>query len=89
MGPSAQRSKDRQDEARREQQADEKVRELRRKLQEVQKRRFLFGKRLQALDSPEQLAEGLTEQEKGFRAALRFVCNKLDNALDGGGGKNE
>jgi len=64
-------------------------RELRRMVQAVEKRRDLFEKRLQALETPEEtLAEGLTEREKGFRSALRFCLNKINDALDGRGDKS-
>jgi chaperonin cofactor prefoldin len=58
-------------------------------VQEVEKRRDLFEKRLKALQNPEEtLAEGLTEQEKGFRSALRFCLNKINDVLDGRGDKS-
>jgi len=61
-------------------------RELRRMVQAVEKRRDLFEKRLQALETPEEtVLEGLTEREKGLRSALRFCLNKINNALDGRG----
>jgi hypothetical protein len=60
-------------------------RELRRMVQEVERCRDLFEKRLRALDNPETLAGGLSEREKGFQAGLRFCLNHMNDILDGGG----
>ena len=89
MGPSEQRSKDLQDEARRQQQADEHIRELE---QEVERLREALTKhrshaRTHGVDILRVAAEQVSST--ALRYDLLAIADDVEDALDGGGGADD
>jgi Fic family protein len=87
MTPSQQQAKDAQDEARRQQQADERIRELE---EEVKLLREAHMEIVRAIDTEQQNRDPEWSAMAGYAkgTALRALSGHPPDALDGGGDAN-
>jgi len=90
MTPGQQQAKDAQDEARRDQQADERIRELEEEVQQLRKASYTAYKWLRALNTH---IEAPVDRDPMYAVERpekhRSVMAQLEDALDGGGDDHE
>jgi len=86
MTPSQQQAKDMQDEARRDQQADERIRELEEEIQRLRKQRDTYDRTLHSIRG--RLVQVLRDEPSHYPEINAAICDAED-ALDGGGGDHE
>jgi len=85
MTPSQQQAKDMQDEARRDQQADERIRELEEEVEQLRRQRDRYDYVLHGIRG--RLSQIIRDDPSHF-SEIHAAIAEVDEALDGGGGDN-